>query len=465
VVAFDFVKRYHISPMKTEQQIRTAVRNYITELYKVKHAPKEFIPGKTLIPYAGRVFDEKEIQALVDSALDFWLTLGPQGEEFEKKLARYVGVRFCSLVNSGSSANLLAFGSLTSPLLKDRRIHPGSEVITLAAGFPTTISPIIQYNCIPVFVDIDETTKNIQISQMDQALSKKTKAVMIAHTLGNPFDVQEVCRFCQKHDLYLVEDNCDALGSEYNGKKTGSFGHLATQSFYPAHQITMGEGGAVLTENAILKRAVESLRDWGRDCWCESGKDNTCGKRFTAQHGELPFGYDHKYVYSHFGYNLKPLDLQAAIGRVQLDKLPAFVEARRQNFNFFYQALKPYEDIFILPEPTLRSNPCWFGFALTIRDHVSLSRDEIVHYLEKHKIQTRTLFTGNIIRQPLFDEHRKSATGYRVIGDLPNTERVMNNTFWFGVYPGLLPQQREYVVEMFTRFFKEQPKKVLANNY
>ena len=439
--------------MDKEQVIRQKIQALVKEFYETKHQAKTFIPGESFIPYAGRVFDEKEIQALVDSSLDFWLTLGPEGIAFEKRLAKYIGVRFCSLVNSGSSANLIAFGALTSYLLGDKRILPGSEVITIAAGFPTTVAPIMQYNCVPVFVDVTEDTKNVDISYLEKARTVKTRAVMMAHTLGNPFDLDAVLTFCEKYNLFLIEDNCDALGSEYKGKKTGSFGHVATESFYPAHQMTLGEGGAVLTNDAVINKAIRSLRDWGKDCWCDSGKDNTCGKRFSAQHGDLPAGYDHKYVYSHIGYNLKPTDLQAAIGRVQLDKLPSFVKARKKNFKTFYKALKKYEDYFILPKATDGSDPCWFGFLLTIRDDVDLKREDIVDFLEGRKIQTRVLFAGNLVKQPLFDEFRGDESKYRVVGDLKNTDNIMNKTFWFGVYPGLTQEHTAYIIQSFEEFF------------
>jgi len=442
--------------MDKEKIIREKIREQVYELYKIKHASKPFISGESPVFYAGRVFDEKEIQALVDSSLDFWLTLGPRGDEFEQKMAKYIGVRFCSLVNSGSSANLLAFGSLTSVLLKDRRITPGSEVITVAAAFPTTVAPIIQHQCIPVFVDIAEDTNNIDVSKLEEALSDKTRAVMIAHSLGNPFDLDSVTDFCKRHNLFLIEDNCDALGSEYKGKRTGSFGHVSTVSFYPAHHMTMGEGGAVFTDDAVIKKAINSLRDWGRDCWCAPGKENTCGKRFSAQYGELPEGYDHKYVYSHFGYNLKPLDLQAAIGCVQLDKLPSFVEARKNNFKTFYEALKQYEEYFILPQATNGSDPSWFGFPLTVREGSGVTRAEIVSHLEKNKIQTRMLFAGNIIRQPLFYEMRQRGEGYRVVGGLVKTDRIVNNMFWIGVYPGLTNDQIEFIIKVFGEFFSER---------
>ncbi len=449
--------------MKNEEQIRAEIRELVTQLYEVKHKHKEFIPGETVVQYSGRVYDEKEIQALVDSSLDFWLTLGKHGEEFEKRLAQFVGVRFGILVNSGSSANLIAFASLCSRLLGDKRILPGSEVITVAAGFPTTVNPIIQHRCVPVFVDVTLDTKNIDVSLLEEARTEKTRAVMIAHTLGNPFDIDAVVKFCEKYDLYLIEDNCDALGSEYKGRMTGSFGHVSTCSFYPAHHITLGEGGAILTNNAVIKRAIKSLRDWGRDCWCDSGRDNTCGKRFAAQYGKLPQGYDHKYVYSHIGYNLKPLDVQAAFGCVQLDKLPGFVHQRRVNFQKFYDALKQYEEFFILPKATEGSVPSWFGFPITVREESGLKREEIVHALEERKIQTRMLFGGNLLKQPLYNDMDESEGTYRVVGDLKNTDVAMNNTFWTGVYPGLTDDQIDYMINGFHQFFIDYKATVSAN--
>lgn len=447
-----------------EKELRRRISELVAEVYQLRHARKSFVPGETVIPYAGRVFDEREMQSLIESSLDFWLTLGPYGKTFEKKLAEYIAVRFAVLANSGSSANLLAFAALTSPLLKDRRILPGSEVITLAAGFPTTVNPILQFNCVPVFVDITPDTKNIDVKEMEKALSAKTRAVMIAHTLGNPFDLDAVTTFCRKHKLFLIEDNCDALGSEYRGQKTGSFGDVATISFYPPHHITMGEGGAVLTKDAVIKRAIESFRDWGRDCWCDSGKDNTCGKRFDAQYGELPHGYDHKYVYSHIGYNLKPLDLQAAIGCEQLEKLPSFVEARRRNFDRFYHELKRYDSFFVLPEATAHSRPSWFGFPLTVKAGVGFGRAEIVNFLEQKKIQTRMLFGGNLTKQPYFTELKKEPGRFRVVGNLANTDKIMNDTFWFGVYPGLSDTQMDYMMDCFHQFMKKHASKNKAGS-
>lgn len=410
------------------------------EYYLSAHTREPYKPGDT-IRYAGRVYDEKEMQNLISASLDFWLTAGEWTDRFESDFARYLGVKYCSLVNSGSSANLLAFMALTSPSLKDRRILPGDEVITAAAGFPTTIAPIIQYGAIPVFIDIDIKTCNIDTSLLEGALSPKSKAVMIAHTLGNPFDLKAVKDFCERHNLWLIEDNCDALGSEYfiNGEwhLTGTIGDIGTSSFYPAHHITTGEGGAVYTDNQDIHRIVNSLRDWGRACWCPPGHDGTCGKRFSQQLGTLPFGYDHKYTYSHFGYNLKATDMQAAVGCAQLEKLPEFTQARRNNWQYLRNELDELAEVFILPEAGVNSRPSWFGFILTVREEAPFTRDEIVNYLEGRHIQTRALFAGNIIRHPCFDELRAKGEGYRVSGSLENTEAVMSRSFWLGVYPGM----------------------------
>ncbi len=420
--------------------------------YRVRHAKADsFRPGDR-IPYAGRVFDSKEVAALVDSSLDFWLTTGRYAERFEREFAKFLGVQHCSLTNSGSSANLLAFMALTSPKLGERRIKKGDEVITVAAGFPTTVAPIIQYGAVPVFVDVSLPTYNIDVTQLDAALSEKTKAVMVAHTLGNPFDLSAVKSFCDKHNLWLIEDNCDALGSRYQykgtWKYTGTIGHIGTSSFYPPHHMTMGEGGAVYTNDTQLKRLVESFRDWGRDCWCPSGKDNTCGNRFGQQFGELPLGYDHKYVYSHFGYNLKVTDMQAAIGCAQLEKLPDFIETRRNNWKLLRDGLAGLEEIFILPEATENSDPSWFGFLLTVRYGSSRTRDRLVNYLESKRIQTRMLFAGNLIKHPCFGEMRRDGKGYRVVGDLAVTDRIMRDTFWVGVYPGMTEEMTGCMVDI-----------------
>ncbi len=432
------------------QQVIDAATVYYRHAHVVK---KSFAPGDR-IPYAGRIFDEREIGALVDSSLDFWLTTGRYADRFEREFAEFLGVPYCSLVNSGSSANLLAFMALTSPSLGERRIRPGDEVITVAAGFPTTVAPIIQYGAVPVFVDVSLPTYNMDVSQLDAALSPRTRAVMVAHTLGNPFDIIAVKAFCDKNNLWLIEDNCDALGSRYlyqnEWRYTGTIGHLGTSSFYPPHHMTMGEGGAVYSNDTTLKRLVESFRDWGRDCWCPSGRDNTCGNRFGQQFGELPAGYDHKYVYSHFGYNLKVTDMQAAIGCAQLEKLPGFIAARKKNWQILRDGLADLEDRFILPEPTEKSDPSWFGFLLTVRRDAGLSRDRIVAHLERNGIQTRMLFAGNLVKHPCFDEMRREKRGYRVVGELTTTDRIMNDTFWVGVYPGMTVEMLEYMVEQIS---------------
>ena len=433
---------------KAKQAILDAVADYFDKYHNQK---KEFVPGQR-IPYASRVYDSKEAVNLVDSALEFWLTAGRYTDKFEKELAKYLGVRFCSLVNSGSSANLLAFATLTSPLLGDRQVKRGDEIITVAAGFPTTVTPMIQYGAIPVFVDVTIPQYNIDVSMLENALSDKTKAVMIAHTLGNPFDLSAVKSFCDKHGLWLVEDNCDALGSQYtiNGetKFTGTIGDIGTSSFYPPHHMTMGEGGAVYTDDPLLNKIMRSIRDWGRDCMCPSGVDNLCGRRFDKQYGELPLGYDHKYVYSHFGYNLKATDLQAAVGCAQLEKFPSFVERRIHNFNRLRAALEPIADKVILPEACENSRPSWFGFLITCKDGVS--RNDVVKYVESHGVQTRMLFAGNLTKHPCFDEMRKTGEGYRIVGELANTDRIMNDTFWVGVYPGMTDEMRDYMAKCIT---------------
>lgn len=409
----------------------------------------EFHRGER-IPYAGRVYDGEEITNLVDSALDFWLTVGKYARQFEQDLARFLGVKYCLAVNSGSSANLLAFMALTSPLLGERRIKRGDEVITVAAGFPTTIAPIVNFGAVPVFVDVTLPQYNIDVTMLEKALSPKTKAVMLAHTLGNPFDVQAVKSFCAEHELWLVEDNCDALGSKYSldGAEyfTGTIGDIGTSSFYPPHHITMGEGGAVYTNNALLRKIMLSLRDWGRDCSCPSGQDNSCGRRFEGQYGELPTGYDHKYVYSHFGYNLKITEMQAAVGVAQLKKLPEFIRARRQNWQFLREALNEAAEKYILPTAAPNSRPSWFGFMLTCRRAVN--RAEVIRRLESAGIQTRMLFAGNIVKHPCFDDMRQKGYGYRVVGDLTNTDRIMRDTFWVGVYPGMTADKLAYMAEM-----------------
>ncbi len=444
------------SEREQEQQLKRQAIAAAVEYYNFKHAPKkDFQPGDR-ISYGGRIFDEKEIVNLVDSALDFWLTTGKYAEQFEKDFARFLGVKFSSLTNSGSSANLLAFMTLTSHKLGERRIKKGDEVITVAAAFPTTVAPILQYGAVPVFVDVTLPTYNIDVSSLEAALSAKTKAVMIAHTLGNPFDLTVVKAFCDKHGLWLIEDNCDALGTRYlfNGewKYTGTIGDIGTSSFYPPHHMTMGEGGAVYTNSLELKRIVESFRDWGRDCWCPSGKDNTCKHRFTQQFGELPLGYDHKYVYSHLGYNLKVTDMQAAIGCAQLEKLPEFIARRRQNWAMLRAGLDGLQQALILPEATANSEPSWFGFLLTLRENAGFTREQIVNHLEAQGIQTRMLFAGNLLKHPCFDEMRRSGEGYRVVGELTNTDIIMNRTFWIGVYPGMNDAMIEYMTDKIREF-------------
>lgn len=443
-----------------EKELRQQAIAAAVSYYRTHHEPEKLFEPGDRIPYARRVFDEAEITNLIDASLDFWLTTGRYAEKFEKQFAEYLGTGHCSLVNSGSSANLLAFMALTSPRLGERRICRGNEVITVAAGFPTTVAPIIQYGAVPVFVDVELTTCNIDCRFLEPALSDRTKAVMLAHTLGNPFDLKQVKDFCDQHGLWLIEDNCDALGSRYllDGQwcYTGTIGHLGTSSFYPPHHMTMGEGGAVYTNDAQLKRIVESLRDWGRDCWCPSGRDNSCGKRFEQQFGELPLGYDHKYVYSHFGYNLKATDMQAAIGCAQLQKLPSFVEVRKQNWRRLREGLVGLEESFILPEAAPNSDPSWFGFLLTVRKGAGFTRDQIVAHLEASGIQTRMLFAGNLIKHPCFDEMRKIGQGYRVVGELQNTDIIMLDSFWIGVYPGMTGEMLDYMVESMSFFVKQK---------
>jgi CDP-6-deoxy-D-xylo-4-hexulose-3-dehydrase len=429
------------------QTLHAEILESVREYCALRHQPGAFLPGQSKVPYAGRVFDHEEMVAAVDAVLDFWLTLGPQGEAFERELATNIGVRHALLVNSGSSANLVAFATLTSPQL-ERPLRPGDEVITVAAGFPTTVAPIVQYGCVPVFVDVDLATANVLADRIESAIGPRTRAIMLAHTLGNPFNLDVVMDIAKRHDLYVIEDNCDALGATFRGRPTGSFGDLATQSFYPPHHLTMGEGGAVLTGNGRLKRIAESFRDWGRDCWCASGKDNTCGKRFDWQLGDLPHGYDHKYVYSHLGYNLKPLDVQAAIGRQQLRKLDSFVSTRRANHARLTMAFSAYEEYLVLPRATAYSDPSWFGLLLVVRDDAPFKRSDIVHYLENRNIQTRQMFGGNLLRQPAFQ-----GIPHRVVGDLTSTDKIMTDAFFIGVYPGLTPAMLDYVESVFADFF------------
>lgn len=429
-----------------EADLRIKILNDVKEYVNLKEVKAPFCPGAR-IPYASRIYNEEEMVNLVDAALEFWLTSGRYTKEFESKLAEYLGVKYCSFVNSGSSANLLAFMAITSPLLGERRVRPGDEMITVAAGFPTTVTPAIQYGVVPVFIDVTIPQYNLDTSMLEEALSERTKVVMAAHTLGNPFDLKAVKEFCDAHDLWLIEDNCDALGSAYNlggeEKLTGTIGDIGTSSFYPPHHMTTGEGGAVYTDNPLLHKIIRSMRDWGRDCICASGEDNRCGHRFDGQFGELPEGYDHKYVYSHFGYNLKATDLQAAIGTAQLKKLPSFVDGRRSNFSKLYDKLYDLEEKIILPERCPGSRPSWFGFLMTCRDGVE--RRKVVSYIEDHGIQTRMLFAGNLTRHPCFDEMRKSGEGFRIVGDLSNTDRIMRDSFWVGVYPGMTEEKLDYM--------------------
>lgn len=435
---------------QNEKQARESILEMVKEYCDKYHNQEKPFKEGDRIPYASRYYGHEEMVNLVDSSLEFWLTSGRYTDQFEKEFAEYLGIKYCSLVNSGSSANLLAFMALTSPLMGDRRIMPGDEVITVAAGFPTTIAPIIQYGAVPVFVDMTIPQYNMDASMLEDALSDKTKAIMIAHTLGNPWDLGAIKEFCDKHNLWLVEDNCDALGSKYtiNGEEkfTGTIGDIGTSSFYPPHHMTMGEGGAVYTDNPLIHKAVRSLRDWGRDCVCPPGRDNLCGHRFDKQYGELPLGYDHKYVYSHFGYNLKATDMQAAVGCAQLAKFPTFVEKRSHNFDRLRAALEEVEDKLILPEPCPNSKPSWFGFLLTCREGVD--KNKVVQYIEDHGVQTRMLFAGNIVKQPCFDEMRASGKGYRVVGDLAVTDRIMKDTFWLGVYPGMTDEKIDYMAKV-----------------
>ena len=428
--------------MSRADQLRDRIREMVGEYYREAFPARSFVPGSSHVPVSGRVFDEQELELLVESSLDFWLTSGRFAEQFEREFAKFAGVREAVLVNSGSSANLLALTALTSEKLGERQLKPGDEVITLAAGFPTTVNPIVQNGLVPVFIDVHIPTFNVDVSYLDAALSDRTRAVIFAHTLGNPFDLDGVTSFAKKHGLWLIEDCCDALGATYRGQKVGTFGDLATVSFYPAHHITMGEGGCVLTNQPLLRTLVESFRDWGRDCWCAPGRENTCGKRFGWQLGGLPHGYDHKYIYSHIGYNLKATDMQAAVGVAQLKKLPAFIAARKKNFAALREGFADAQNYFVLPETTPNSDPSWFGFPMMVREDAPFSRQNVVEYLDSKKIQTRQLFGGNLLRQPAYKNIR-----HRVIGDLKNSDRVMNQAFWIGVYPGLTGEMIEYMSE------------------
>jgi len=432
-------------------QLRAQILELVAEYTAEAFPPRQFEPGSSAVPVSGRVFDATDLQHLVDSSLDFWLTTGRYADQFEKEFARFFKMRHAILVNSGSSANLLALTSLTSPLLRERQLQPGDEVITVASGFPTTVNPILQNNLVPVFVDVDIPTYNIDTQYLESARSEKTRAVMVAHTLGNPFNLHEVTEFCKQHNLWLVEDCCDAVGASYNGQPVGRFGDVATVSFYPAHHITMGEGGAVLTDKPKIKKIVESFRDWGRDCWCDPGKENTCGKRFNWQLGDLPHGYDHKYIYSHIGYNLKVTDMQAAIGVSQLRKLPEFIQKRRDNFDYLHQSLQDLQEFLILPQATPNSQPSWFGFLIAVRDGAPFTRNELIQFLDRRKIGTRLLFGGNLLRQPAYRHIQ-----HRVASPLKNADFIMNNVFWIGVYPGLDYPMLDYICESLHEFCKSQ---------
>tara|TARA_Y100000748_G_C15495082_1_gene487940 strand:- start:1599 stop:2936 length:1338 start_codon:yes stop_codon:yes gene_type:complete len=440
--------------METKKNKSLDIRNKILELtekyFNTEHKNSLFQPGEDYINYSGRVFDHNEGLSLINASLDFWLTSGEYSKLFQKKLSNFLNIRNCLLTNSGSSANLLALSALTSERLGTKKLNENDEIITVAAGFPTTVNPIYQNNLIPVFLDVDKDTGNIDVSLLNDALSDRTRGIMIAHTLGNPFDVDTVCEFAKQNNLWLIEDNCDALGSKWNGRNTGTFGDMSTQSFYPPHHLTMGEGGTVNTNSPKLKKIIESFRDWGRDCWCESGVDDTCGKRFDWQLGDLPKGYDHKYIYSHIGYNLKVTDLQAAIGVAQIDKLDHFVKSRKDNHSYFMNELQKYEEYISLPKKYDKADPSWFGFIIIIKPKSPFSRNDLVSFLEKNKIATRMLFAGNLIKQPAY-KNRK----HKVIGDLKNTNNLMENAFWIGVYPGITSEMREYVSDIFNKFFKK----------
>ena len=433
-------------------QALARLKGEVAGYYRAHLAPAPFVPGETPVPVSGKVWDAEELQALLEASLDGWWTEGRFTQAVQLELSRFLGVRNVALCNSGSSANLLAFTALTSKLLGERRIRPGSEVITVAAGFPTTLAPIIQNRCVPVMLDIEIGTYNIDVARLEDAVTDRTRAVMIAHTLGNPWNIDAVLTFAKRHKLWVIEDCCDALGATYRGRMVGTFGDVATLSFYPAHQMTCGEGGAVLTQSGLIKRTLESFRDWGRDCWCMPGKTDTCGRRFDWQLGSLPHGYDHKYIYSEIGYNLKTTDLQGALLQAQLRKLPGFIAARRRNHALLVEALRPFEPWLILPRATEGADPSWFGCVLTVREGSGVTRAELVEHLERHKIHTRMLFAGNATRQPAFQD-----VEYRVVGDLANTETVMHHTFWVGVWPGISDAMREYMVSVFAEFFRGRP--------
>jgi CDP-6-deoxy-D-xylo-4-hexulose-3-dehydrase len=430
-----------------QQEIRQKIAALVDEYAQLKYTSQSFKPGETVIPPSGKVLDAAELKSMVEASLDGWLTTGRFNDAFEKKLRDFLGVKFLMTTNSGSSANLLAFSALTSPKLKERAIKPGDEVIGVAAGFPTTVNPILQFGAVPVFVDVEIATHNIDVTKIEAAISPKTKAIMLAHSLGNPFNLKVILEICKKHNLWLIEDNCDALGSRYNGQLTGTFGDIGTLSFYPAHHITMGEGGAVFTNNAELKMIIESFRDWGRDCYCQPGKDNTCGKRFCWKLGDLPEGYDHKYTYAHAGYNLKITDMQAACGLAQMDKLECFIQARKDNFKYLYERLQSCQDFLILPEATTNSDPSWFGFLMTIKPEANIRRVDLLSYLDQEKIGTRLLFAGNLTRQPYMQ-----GRNYRLSGDLTHTDTVMNDSFWVGVYPGLTEEMLDFTASKIESF-------------
>jgi CDP-6-deoxy-D-xylo-4-hexulose-3-dehydrase len=430
-----------------QQEIRQKIAALVDDYAQLKYTPQSFKPGETVIPPSGKVLDSAELKSMVEASLDGWLTTGRFNDAFEKKLRDFLGVKFLITTNSGSSANLLAFSALTSPKLKERAIKPGDEVIGVAAGFPTTVNPILQFGAVPVFVDVDIATHNIDVTKIEAAISPKTKAIMLAHSLGNPFNLKFILEICKKYNLWLIEDNCDSLGSRYNGQLTGTFGDIGTLSFYPAHHITMGEGGAVFTNNAELKMIIESFRDWGRDCYCQPGKDNTCGKRFCWKLGDLPEGYDHKYTYAHAGYNLKITDMQAACGLAQMDKLESFIQARKDNFKYLYDRLQSCQDFLILPEATENSDPSWFGFLMTIKPEANIRRVDLLSYLDQEKIGTRLLFAGNLTRQPYMQ-----GRNYRVSGDLTHTDIIMNDSFWVGVYPGLTEEMLDFTATKIESF-------------
>lgn len=456
---FDYMEKSKMTSWNSEKEAREQIKALVTDYYHTFKQNKNSYKVGDRITYAARVFDENEMCALTDAMLDFWLTTGRFAEQFEKEFSEWIGVKFAHLVNSGSSANLIAFMTLTAPELGSRQIKKGDEVITVACGFPTTVTPALQYGAIPVFVDVTVPQYNIDVTKLEEALSEKTKAVMIAHTLGNPFDLSQVKSFCDEHNLWLIEDNCDALGSEYtiNGETrfTGTWGDIGTSSFYPPHHMTMGEGGCVYTNNPLLNRLILSYRDWGRACICPSGHDNFCGHRFDGQFGELPKGYDHKYVYSHFGYNLKVTDMQAAIGCEQLKKFPSFIEKRRHNWERLHSALQVVKDLIILPEPVANSNPSWFGFLISVKPQSGLSRNKVTRYIEDHNVQTRLLFSGNLIKHPCFDQIRQS-DAYRVVGNLTNSDFIMNNTFWVGVYPGMTDEMIDYMANVIIDAVKQK---------